>query len=96
MTASGNVCVCLCLGIEQQAPCDFVRLWKVVELKTDAELGLKLQEDHHRITEAEIKKDCRFDSLQQCHIIAHNGDFGGSTRLKDGEEGSRSGRTLRH
>jgi hypothetical protein len=21
-------------------------------------LGLKLQEDHHRITEAEIKKDC--------------------------------------
>lgn len=31
---------------------------KVVELKTDAELGLKLQEDHHRITEAEIKKDC--------------------------------------
>eukprot|EP00913_Durusdinium_trenchii_P010397 g9748.t1 len=31
---------------------------EVVELKTDAELGLKLQEDHHRITEAEIKKDC--------------------------------------
>ena len=30
----------------------------MVELKTDAELGLKLQEDHHRITEAEIKKDC--------------------------------------
>ena len=29
---------------------------EVVELKTDAELGLKLQEDHHRITEAEIKK----------------------------------------
>ena len=35
---------------------------KVVELKTDAELGLKLQEDHHRITEAEIKKDCCY-----CH-----------------------------
>lgn len=32
---------------------------EVVELKTDAELALKLQEDHHRITEAEIKKDKR-------------------------------------
>ncbi|CAE7788438.1 DRC4 [Symbiodinium sp. CCMP2592] len=32
---------------------------EVVELKTDAELSLKLQEDHHRITEAEIKKDQR-------------------------------------
>jgi len=32
---------------------------EVVELKTDAELALKLQEDHHRITEAELKKDRR-------------------------------------
>merc|ERR1719497_156824 len=32
---------------------------EVVEMKTDAELSLKLQEDHHRITEAEIKKDKR-------------------------------------
>merc|ERR1712072_1268547 len=32
---------------------------EVVELKTDSELTLKLQEDHHRITEAEIKKDKR-------------------------------------
>merc|ERR1740130_2551383 len=32
---------------------------EVVELKSDAELTLKLQEDHHRITEAEIKKDKR-------------------------------------
>lgn len=32
---------------------------EVVELKTDAELALKLQEDHHRITESEIKKDKR-------------------------------------
>lgn len=32
---------------------------EVVELKTDAELALKLQEDHHRVTEAEIKKDKR-------------------------------------
>ena len=36
---------------------------QVVELKTDAELSLKLQEDHHRITEAEIKKDLK----QQLH-----------------------------
>merc|ERR1719161_1140636 len=32
---------------------------EVVELKTESELALKLQEDHHRITEAEIKKDRR-------------------------------------
>jgi len=32
---------------------------EIVELKTDAELSLKLQEDHHRITEAELKKDRR-------------------------------------
>merc|ERR1719265_1704032 len=32
---------------------------EVVELKTDAELALKLQEDHHRVTECEIKKDKR-------------------------------------
>mmetsp|Transcript_81699 Transcript_81699/g.210340 ORF Transcript_81699/g.210340 Transcript_81699/m.210340 type:complete len:463 (-) Transcript_81699:215-1603(-) len=32
---------------------------EVVEQKTEAELGLKLQEDHHRITEAELKKDKR-------------------------------------
>merc|ERR1711907_759875 len=37
---------------------------EVVELKTDAELGLKLQEDHHRITEAEIKKDKRALKVQ--------------------------------
>merc|ERR1719161_2013951 len=32
---------------------------EVVELKTEAEMALKLQEDHHRVTEAEIKKDKR-------------------------------------
>eukprot|EP00928_Gymnodinium_smaydae_P090018 TRINITY_DN73883_c0_g1_i1.p2 TRINITY_DN73883_c0_g1~~TRINITY_DN73883_c0_g1_i1.p2 ORF type:complete len:487 (+),score=169.74 TRINITY_DN73883_c0_g1_i1:78-1463(+) len=32
---------------------------EVVELKTDQEMALKLQEDHHRITEAEIAKDKR-------------------------------------
>lgn len=32
---------------------------EVVELKSDAEMALKLQEDHHRVTEAEIKKDKR-------------------------------------
>jgi len=32
---------------------------EVVELKTDAELALKLEEDQHRLTEAEIKKDKR-------------------------------------
>lgn len=38
---------------------------QVVELKTDAELGLKLQEDHHRITEAEIKKDPRAPGVER-------------------------------
>merc|ERR1719460_1923249 len=37
---------------------------EVVELKTDAELTLKLQEDHDRITEAEIKKDKRSLKVQ--------------------------------
>jgi len=32
---------------------------ETVELKTEAELALKLQEDHHRVTEAEINKDKR-------------------------------------
>merc|ERR1712093_634717 len=32
---------------------------EIVELKTDAELALKLEEDQHRLTEAEIKKDKR-------------------------------------
>jgi len=32
---------------------------EIVELKTDAELALKLSQDQHRLTEAEIKKDKR-------------------------------------
>merc|ERR1711972_14452 len=32
---------------------------EIVELKKDAELALKLQEDHHRVTEAEIQKGKR-------------------------------------
>merc|ERR1719424_2375993 len=32
---------------------------EVVELRTDAELALKLDEDQHRLTEAEIQKDKR-------------------------------------
>lgn len=35
------------------------QLDEVVEVKTDAELALKLQEDHHRVAETEIKKDKR-------------------------------------
>lgn len=64
---------------------------KVVELKTEAELGLKLQEDHHRITEAEIKKDCHLFSKNS---IIRGYDLAGSACFKDGEEGSRSGLTL--
>jgi len=37
---------------------------EVVDLKTDAELALKLQEDHHRVTEGEIKKDKRALKVQ--------------------------------
>ena len=35
------------------------QLDEIVEMKTEAELALKLQEDQHRIGEAEIKKDKR-------------------------------------
>ena len=46
-------------------------LWQVVELKTDAELSLKLQEDHHRITEAEIKKDLGQHAKNVRHRTEH-------------------------
>jgi len=46
-----------------------------VELKTDAELALKLQEDHHRITEAEIKKDQRSLKVEKKEVGVAQEDF---------------------
>lgn len=48
---------------------------EVVELKTDAELALKLQEDHHRITEAEIKKDQRSLKVEKKEAEVAQVDF---------------------
>merc|ERR1719510_1454683 len=48
---------------------------EVVELKTDAELALKLQEDHHRITEAEIKKDKRSLKVEMKEAEVSQEDF---------------------
>merc|ERR1719377_247776 len=48
---------------------------EVVELKTDAELALKLQEDHHRVTEAEIKKDKRSLRVQMKESEVAQEDF---------------------
>jgi len=48
---------------------------EVVELKTDAELGLKLQEDHHRVTEAEIGKDKRALKVEMKEVEVAQEDF---------------------
>jgi hypothetical protein len=48
---------------------------EVVELKTDSELTLKLQEDHHRITEAEIKKDKRSLKVEMKEAEVGQEDF---------------------
>merc|ERR1719446_211508 len=48
---------------------------EVVDLKTDAELALKLQEDHHRITEAEIKKDQRSLKVEKMEVEVAQEDF---------------------
>mmetsp|Transcript_97867 Transcript_97867/g.276850 ORF Transcript_97867/g.276850 Transcript_97867/m.276850 type:complete len:458 (+) Transcript_97867:75-1448(+) len=48
---------------------------EVVELKTDAELALKLQEDHHRITEAEIQKDRRALKVAMKEVEVSQDDF---------------------
>merc|ERR1719236_427134 len=48
---------------------------EVVELKTDAELALKLQEDHHRVTEAEIKKDKRALKVEMKEAEVSQEDF---------------------
>ena len=51
--------------------------------RTDAELALKLEEDQHRLTEAEIKKDKRTlkvlgpsDFLRQRILLSNFRDFG--------------------
>jgi len=48
---------------------------EIVELKTDGELALKLQEDHHRITEAEIKKDKRALKVEMKEAEVAQDDF---------------------
>merc|ERR1719161_1220744 len=48
---------------------------EAVDLKTDAELTLKLQEDHHRITEAEIKKDKRALKIEMKEAEVSQDDF---------------------
>merc|ERR1719161_3479669 len=48
---------------------------EVVELKTDAELALKLQEDHHRVTEAEIQKDKRALKVEMKEAEVSQDDF---------------------
>merc|ERR1712151_351887 len=48
---------------------------EVVEMKTDAELALKLQEDHHRITESEIKKDKRALKVEMKEVEVSQEDF---------------------
>merc|ERR1719161_2599239 len=48
---------------------------EVVELKTESELALKLQEDHHRITEAEIKKDKRALKVEMKEAEVSQDDF---------------------
>mmetsp|Transcript_115383 Transcript_115383/g.200245 ORF Transcript_115383/g.200245 Transcript_115383/m.200245 type:complete len:461 (-) Transcript_115383:26-1408(-) len=48
---------------------------EIVELKTDAEMTLKLQEDHHRVTEAEIKKDKRALTVEKKENETSQEDF---------------------
>jgi len=48
---------------------------EVVEVKNEAELTLKLQEDHHRITEAEIKKDKRSLKVEMKEAEVAQEDF---------------------
>mmetsp|Transcript_25868 Transcript_25868/g.41504 ORF Transcript_25868/g.41504 Transcript_25868/m.41504 type:complete len:460 (-) Transcript_25868:143-1522(-) len=48
---------------------------EVVDLKTEAEMALKLQEDHHRITEAEIKKDKRALKVEMKEAEVAQEDF---------------------
>lgn len=48
---------------------------EIVELKTDSEMGLKLQEDHHRVTEAEIRKDKRALKVEMKEAEVAQEDF---------------------
>lgn len=59
---------------------------EVVELKTDAELGLKLQEDHHRITEAEIKKDQRALKMEKKEAEVAQQDFTRMLKLEQDQK----------
>merc|ERR1712187_643255 len=65
------------MGMFQQRfkPLRYHQQDEIVELKTDAELALKLQEDHHRITESEIKKDKRALKVEMKEAEVAQEDF---------------------
>merc|ERR1712187_1089157 len=48
---------------------------EIVESKKDSELELKLQEDHHRVTEAEISKDKRALKVEMKEVEVAQEDF---------------------
>lgn len=51
------------------------QLDEVVESKTDGEVALKLQEDHHRVTESEIRKDKRALKIELKEAEVAQDDF---------------------
>eukprot|EP00927_Polykrikos_kofoidii_P078778 TRINITY_DN75592_c0_g1_i1.p1 TRINITY_DN75592_c0_g1~~TRINITY_DN75592_c0_g1_i1.p1 ORF type:complete len:482 (-),score=151.06 TRINITY_DN75592_c0_g1_i1:40-1419(-) len=59
---------------------------EIVELKTDAELALKLQEDHHRVTEAEIQKDKRALKVQMKEAEVSQEDFVRMLKLENDQQ----------
>jgi len=59
---------------------------EIVELKTDAELALKLQEDHHRVTECEIKKDKRALKVEMKEHEVAQDDFIRMLKLEEDQK----------
>lgn len=59
---------------------------EIVERKTDAELALKLQEDHHRVTEAEIKKDKRALKVEMKEAEVAQEDFMRMVKLEQDQK----------
>eukprot|EP00416_Gambierdiscus_australes_P039960 CAMPEP_0171103368 /NCGR_PEP_ID=MMETSP0766_2-20121228/58878_1 /TAXON_ID=439317 /ORGANISM="Gambierdiscus australes, Strain CAWD 149" /LENGTH=459 /DNA_ID=CAMNT_0011563787 /DNA_START=89 /DNA_END=1464 /DNA_ORIENTATION=- len=59
---------------------------EIVELKTDGELALKLQEDHHRVTEAEIRKDKRALKVEMKEAQVAQEDFFNMLKLEQDQK----------
>mmetsp|Transcript_137887 Transcript_137887/g.384509 ORF Transcript_137887/g.384509 Transcript_137887/m.384509 type:complete len:461 (-) Transcript_137887:61-1443(-) len=59
---------------------------EIVELKTDGELALKLQEDHHRVTEAEIRKDKRALKVEKKEAEVAQEDFRRMLKLEQDQK----------